>query len=226
MMEIGAVTLEIRVLTNADKNIKVAGASAFFSCIAGFRYPELMPGLDPGRYLDLNLVGFFNLAFPAAFRAGDLITWPVPPHSGHVVIWVKEPSIVCWTRLTWPVPLHVAFFGRSSRLCSGAFACRAGDEVGNIQFLCYSFCRFLKSYIEVIPEIVAAPRARSLAVSSAEKIRRGPQTGCRRLPRTSAETAPEKIAEIKTFESRASAELRGRVAELVVCRAFLLVGEI
>ena len=43
---------------------------------------------------------------PPHLGQGSVMILPVPPHLGQGELVRMEPSIVCWMRVTWPVPWH------------------------------------------------------------------------------------------------------------------------
>ena len=64
----------------------------------------------PAGILTFILACFLTVPFPLQLSQGSFIISPVPWHAVQVLLVCICPSIVFWTCLTVPVPLHVGHF--------------------------------------------------------------------------------------------------------------------
>ena len=64
----------------------------------------------PAGIFTLILACFLTVPFPLQLSQGSFITSPVPWQFVHVLVVCIWPSIVFWTCLTVPVPLHTEHF--------------------------------------------------------------------------------------------------------------------
>ena len=67
--EVGALAPESVVLLHVHEHVEITGVRSRFTRVAGARDPDPLPGLDPGRDLDLPRAGAGDPAPPTALRA-------------------------------------------------------------------------------------------------------------------------------------------------------------
>ncbi|MBA7475811.1 hypothetical protein ES707_11185 [subsurface metagenome] len=66
-----------------------------------------MPSSTPAGILTKMLRWRFSLPVPRHWGQGSVIILPSPWHWEQVVVLVKRPNMLCWTRRTCPVPLQL-----------------------------------------------------------------------------------------------------------------------